>query len=126
MNAWKVRGGSECVGMWSEVVPPSPLLQEGVGPCVTCGALVCTPEEQALLRRDSKKASKLRESLMRQWDIKVRTVEGWLSAVVCVCVVVCTHTHTYVHTVETCPCVDPIWYSDGGIEGPTIKTGGGP
>ena len=102
VNVCKVRGGSECVDMWSEVVPPSPLLQEGVGPCVTCGALVCTPEQQALLRRDSKKASKLRESLMRQWDIKVQTVEGWLSAVVCVCGCVYTHTHTRTYVQLKC------------------------
>ena len=69
------------------------LLQEGVGPCVTCGALVCTPEEQALLSRDSKKASKLRESLMKQYNIQVENVCGgeggvWVCGCsICMCLV---------------------------------------
>ncbi|XP_077989088.1 activating signal cointegrator 1-like [Glandiceps talaboti] len=38
--------------------------QEGSGPCFFCGALVCTPEEQEVLARNSHKSEKLLKKLM--------------------------------------------------------------
>ena len=38
--------------------------QEGSGPCLFCGALVCTKEEQEILSRGSKKSDRLRSYLM--------------------------------------------------------------
>ena len=55
-------------------LPPPPLppfLQEGSGPCLFCGSLVCTPEEEELIARDSKKAQKFKEKLVKQFQIKV-------------------------------------------------------
>lgn len=58
---------------------PSPSLlplsppQEGSGLCLFCGTLVCTPEEEEMLTRDSKKGHKMREQLLRQFEMKVRT-----------------------------------------------------
>ncbi|XP_071106236.1 activating signal cointegrator 1-like [Haliotis cracherodii] len=39
--------------------------QEGSGPCVFCGTLVCTREELEVLNRGSKKSEKLRQQLMK-------------------------------------------------------------
>eukprot|EP00051_Salpingoeca_urceolata_P003194 m.55900 g.55900 ORF g.55900 m.55900 type:complete len:597 (-) comp12563_c0_seq3:84-1874(-) len=39
--------------------------QEGVGPCVFCGALVVTPEQQDTLQRRSKKSQKLLDKIIR-------------------------------------------------------------
>lgn len=36
-----------------------------------CGALVCTPEEEELLTRESKKGQKFREKILRQYEFKV-------------------------------------------------------
>lgn len=44
--------------------------QEGTGPCLFCGALVCTPEEEELLARDSKKAQKFKDQILKQFQIK--------------------------------------------------------
>lgn len=40
--------------------------QEGAGPCLFCGNLVCTTEDMQILERDSKKSKKLHEKLMSQ------------------------------------------------------------
>lgn len=53
--------------------PLSPLQQEGSGQCLFCGTLVCTPEEEEILTRDSKKGHKMRDKLLRQLEMKVRT-----------------------------------------------------
>ena len=45
--------------------------QEGSGPCVFCGALVCTPEEEEILMRDSKKGQKFRDKFLKQFQIRV-------------------------------------------------------
>ncbi|XP_076443607.1 activating signal cointegrator 1-like isoform X2 [Babylonia areolata] len=42
--------------------------QEGAGPCLFCGHLVATVEDQEVLDRGSKKSEKLRQSLMRDAD----------------------------------------------------------
>ncbi|XP_060553293.1 activating signal cointegrator 1-like [Ruditapes philippinarum] len=39
--------------------------QEGSGPCLFCGNLVCTREEEEILSRGSKKSEKLRQFLMK-------------------------------------------------------------
>lgn len=39
--------------------------QEGSGPCLFCGNLVCTREEEEILSRGSKKSEKLRQHLMK-------------------------------------------------------------
>ncbi|XP_041362794.1 activating signal cointegrator 1-like [Gigantopelta aegis] len=39
--------------------------QEGSGPCVFCGNLVCTVEEEEILAKGSKKSDKLRQHLMK-------------------------------------------------------------
>ncbi|EDQ91729.1 uncharacterized protein MONBRDRAFT_35853 [Monosiga brevicollis MX1] len=43
--------------------------QEGIGPCMHCGACVVTREQQELLARDSKQARKFLEKLMREADV---------------------------------------------------------
>ena len=50
---------------------PTLPLQEGSGPCLTCGALVCSPEEEELLARQSKKGLKFREKFLKKFQIKV-------------------------------------------------------
>ncbi|XP_020278553.1 activating signal cointegrator 1 [Pseudomyrmex gracilis] len=40
--------------------------QEGAGPCYFCNELVCTPEEQAILQSNSKKADRLFKKLMEK------------------------------------------------------------
>ena len=42
----------------------------GSGPCLFCGAIVCTKEEQEVLNRGSKKSEQLRKKLM---DIDVNS-----------------------------------------------------
>ncbi|XP_076104447.1 activating signal cointegrator 1-like [Mytilus galloprovincialis] len=42
--------------------------QEGSGPCLFCGHLVCTVEEQEVLSRGSKKSEQLRHRLMKDAD----------------------------------------------------------
>lgn len=41
-------------------------IQEGSGPCFFCGELVCFPEEQILLRTNTKQADNLYKKLMDQ------------------------------------------------------------
>jgi len=41
-------------------------VQEGSGPCFFCGELVCSPDEQVLLRSDTKQADNLYNKLMDQ------------------------------------------------------------
>lgn len=55
------------------LLPLSPPQQEGSGPCLFCGTLVCTPEEEEMLTRDSQKGHKMREKLLKQFEMKVRT-----------------------------------------------------
>eukprot|EP00045_Choanoeca_perplexa_P017541 m.256361 g.256361 ORF g.256361 m.256361 type:complete len:624 (+) comp17564_c0_seq2:2521-4392(+) len=43
--------------------------QEGIGPCLHCGACVVTSEQQQLLARDSKQAKKFLEKLMRDTGV---------------------------------------------------------
>ncbi len=59
-----------------------PVLQEGSGPCVFCDALVCTPEEEEVLRRDSKKAQKFKEKFLKQFQIRVSII---LSVIMITC-----------------------------------------
>ena len=40
------------------------ILFSGSGPCLFCGAIVCTKEEQEVLNRGSKKSEQLRKKLM--------------------------------------------------------------
>ena len=40
------------------------ILLLGSGPCLFCGAIVCTKEEQEVLNRGSKKSEQLRKKLM--------------------------------------------------------------
>ncbi|XP_052797264.1 activating signal cointegrator 1-like isoform X1 [Mya arenaria] len=40
--------------------------QEGAGPCLFCGHLVCTREDEEVLSRGSRKSEKLRQHLMRE------------------------------------------------------------
>jgi hypothetical protein len=46
-----------------------------MGPCLFCGAFVCSPKDQELFNRDSKKGHKFREQYMRKFQIKVRERE---------------------------------------------------
>ena len=46
----------------------------GSGPCLFCGAIVCTKEEQEVLNRGSKKSEQLRKKLM---DVDVNSSK-WL------------------------------------------------
>ena len=46
-----------------------------MGPCLFCGAFVCSPDDQELFNRDSKKGHKFREQYMRKFQIKVREGE---------------------------------------------------
>uniref|UniRef100_A0A0B6ZWX8 ASCH domain-containing protein n=2 Tax=Arion vulgaris TaxID=1028688 RepID=A0A0B6ZWX8_9EUPU len=39
--------------------------QERAGPCVFCGTLVCTPEDQEIIDRGTKKGEKLRQQLLK-------------------------------------------------------------
>ncbi|EGD72426.1 zinc finger domain-containing protein [Salpingoeca rosetta] len=43
--------------------------QEGMGPCMTCGALVVTPDKQQLLQRNSIQAKKFLERLMKSTNV---------------------------------------------------------
>ena len=49
------------------------------GPCMFCGNLVCSPEEQEIISRESKKSKKLMEQLLSQKaqvsDIQVKIFE---------------------------------------------------
>lgn len=45
--------------------------QEGSGPCLFCGAVVCTPEEEEWMDKDSKKSRKLREQFLKKHNIEV-------------------------------------------------------
>lgn len=49
--------------------------QEGSGPCLFCGNLVCTREEQQILNQSTKRSEKLKQSLMEQGR-----PEGWEEA----------------------------------------------
>jgi len=40
--------------------------QEGAGPCMFCGNLVCTPEDQEIINRESKQGRKLKDKLLLQ------------------------------------------------------------
>ncbi len=46
--------------------------QEGSGPCLFCGAIVCTREEEELLLKDSKKAKKFKEQFLKKHSMAVR------------------------------------------------------
>ena len=48
------------------------LFQEGSGPCLFCGAVVFTKEEEQVLSRDSRRAEKMKEKMWQQYNIKVR------------------------------------------------------
>ena len=48
--------------------------QEGSGPCMFCGAVVCTAEEEEWLMKDSKKAIKFKEQFLKKHRIEV----SWL------------------------------------------------
>lgn len=43
--------------------------QEGAGPCLFCHNLVCSPEDQEYITRESKKGRKLHEKLMQQTQV---------------------------------------------------------
>ena len=40
------------------------IMRKGSGPCLFCGSVVCTKEEQEVLNRGSKKSEQLRKKLM--------------------------------------------------------------
>lgn len=44
--------------------------QEGSGPCLFCGAVVFTKEEEQVLSRDSRRAEKIKEKMWQQYNIK--------------------------------------------------------
>ena len=46
-------------------------VQEGSGPCLFCGSVVFTREEEQILSRDSRRAEKLKEKMWSQYEIKV-------------------------------------------------------
>ena len=53
-------------------------LQEGSGPCLFCGAVVCTPEEEEWMTKDSRKAKKLREHFLKKHNIEVSSWMDWV------------------------------------------------
>ena len=46
--------------------------QEGPGPCLFCGDIVVTPEQQEVLQRGSKKSEKLLQQIMKDADAALR------------------------------------------------------
>ena len=46
-------------------------IKEGSGPCLFCGALVLAPEEENWVQKDSKKARKVREQLLKKYGVEV-------------------------------------------------------
>ena len=56
-----------------------PCIQEGSGPCLFCGAVVCTTEEEEWMTKDSRKAKKLREQFFKKHNMQV-------SVYMCACV----------------------------------------
>jgi hypothetical protein len=44
--------------------------QEGAGPCIFCGSLIFPPDEEKMLAKDSKKAQKIKEKLIKQYNLQ--------------------------------------------------------
>ena len=53
-------------------------VQEGPGPCIFCGSLIFPPDEEKMLAKDSKKAQKIKEKLIKQFCLQVRTDIGYV------------------------------------------------
>ena len=49
-------------------------MQEGAGPCIFCGSLIFPPDEEKMLAKDSKKAQKIKEKLIKQYNLQVRVI----------------------------------------------------
>ena len=61
------------------VILTFPLPQEGSGPCLFCGTIICTPEEEEWLVKDSKKGKKFKEQFLKKFNLEVR------GEIVCFC-----------------------------------------
>ena len=66
-----------------------PLRREGAGPCLFCGSLIFPPDEEKMLAKDSKKAHKIKEKLIKQYnlvsgvDVCVCVCQAFMLAIVC-------------------------------------------